>query len=209
MPESGQRIMAAESEASPLRHAHEMVIVLDGGERIVCWNRAAEERFHFGSGEASGACLQKVCQLCCPTPEERGAAFAEALARGAWKGHCARVLDGERIDIESAVSVLLDANGESVGRVITVREVPQRNRLEAAQADRSPSVRPPSHRAEARMDAIAICASCKAMRDAGGDWQPAEEYVGQRFTVAFTHGMCPECIRRFYPDLGQDGRTPP
>jgi PAS domain S-box-containing protein len=199
--------MAAESEAKPLRDASEMVVVLDAGDRIACWNRAAEERFHLGGDEASGARLQKVYQLCWATPEEQRAAFAEVLARGAWRNQRTYTMDGKRIDIESTVSSLLNAKGQSIGKMITVRDVTERERQDAAQADRSGPAGPPSSRVEAGAGAISICASCKAMRDSGGDWHPADVYVAQRFTVAFTHGMCPECIQRFYPDLGPEAST--
>ncbi|HSB80957.1 MAG TPA: hypothetical protein VLM91_19410 [Candidatus Methylomirabilis sp.] len=209
MPESGWRTTAADSEATSSQHTGEMVIVLDAGESIVGWNRAADERFHFGDGDPSDARRQTVYQFCWATPDERHAAFAEALIRGAWRGRGTRVLGGERIDIESTLSVLLDASGMSIGQVITVRDVTQRNPLESGEAGWIDPVRPKSSRPEAGKIVVPICASCKAMRDTRGDWQQAEVYVGQRFDVSFTHGMCPECIRRFYPGLGQAGLTTP
>ncbi len=185
-----------------MRDFGEMVVVLDAGERIACWNRAAAERFHFESEEAPGGRLQAVYQLCWATAEEQRAAFAEVLGGGVWKGRRTRVLDGEWIDIESAVSALLDTNGECIGRVITVRDLTQRNQSEAAQGEQGNRRRPTS-RATAGTGATSICASCKAMRDAGDDWQPADAYVSQRFNVTFMHGMCSECIQRFYPDIEQ------
>ncbi len=206
MRESGQRAAAAAPEAQPLWDAREMVIILDAGERIACWNRAAAEHFDLGDEKAPGAHLQRVYQFSWATPEERRAAFAQSLTGSAWKGRCTRVLGGERVDIESVVDALLNANGECIGRIIRVRAVIQRNRSEAAATGRGAPVRPTANRAEAGMDATSICASCKAMRDPRGDWQSAEAYLGRRFNIAFTHGMCPECIQRFYPDIGQSPR---
>src|SRR5512147_2519046 len=40
---------------------------------------------------------------------------------------------------------------------------------------------------------LPICASCKRIRDALGEWQPIEKYVGERTEATFSHGICPEC----------------
>lgn len=50
---------------------------------------------------------------------------------------------------------------------------------------------------------LPICASCKRIRDKAGEWQPIERYVGERTEASFTHGMCPECMEKFYPEIRQ------
>jgi GAF domain-containing protein len=47
---------------------------------------------------------------------------------------------------------------------------------------------------------LPICASCKRVRDDGGYWEQIEAYVTQRSEAEFTHGICPECVVRLYPD---------
>ncbi len=51
---------------------------------------------------------------------------------------------------------------------------------------------------------IPICASCKKIRNDEGYWQQVEEYISSRSEVEFTHGLCPDCIKKFYPDY-EDG----
>jgi hypothetical protein len=48
---------------------------------------------------------------------------------------------------------------------------------------------------------IPICASCKNIRDPEGVWHPIEAYVQQRTEARFSHGICPACIARLYPNL--------
>ena len=48
---------------------------------------------------------------------------------------------------------------------------------------------------------LPICASCKSIRNEQGEWMPLESYVSSRSSANFTHGICPECARRLYPDL--------
>ncbi len=47
---------------------------------------------------------------------------------------------------------------------------------------------------------LPICASCKNIRDEEGKWTPVERYVRDRSQAQFTHGICPECAARLYPD---------
>jgi hypothetical protein len=48
---------------------------------------------------------------------------------------------------------------------------------------------------------IPICASCKKIRDDRQLWSSVESYFSRFPGVAFSHGICPECAQRLYPDL--------
>jgi PAS domain S-box-containing protein len=48
---------------------------------------------------------------------------------------------------------------------------------------------------------LPICSSCKAIRDSQGHWHTLEEYVSERSEVKFSHGICPTCVARLYPDF--------
>ncbi|GAB4264591.1 Tll0287-like domain-containing protein [Deferrisoma sp.] len=54
---------------------------------------------------------------------------------------------------------------------------------------------------------LPICAACKKIRQEGGDpgdpeaWVPVETYVMERSHAQFSHGLCPECLERLYPEL--------
>jgi DNA-binding NarL/FixJ family response regulator len=48
---------------------------------------------------------------------------------------------------------------------------------------------------------LPICASCKSIRDDQGYWQQLEKYMDEHSDVKFTHGLCPVCARKLYPEL--------
>jgi hypothetical protein len=48
---------------------------------------------------------------------------------------------------------------------------------------------------------LPICASCKKIRDDNGYWNQIESYVQAHSEAAFSHGICPECAKRLYPDI--------
>ncbi len=48
---------------------------------------------------------------------------------------------------------------------------------------------------------IPICASCKNIRDDEGYWQRIEDYVASRTEAEFSHGICPDCAVKLYPEF--------
>lgn len=48
---------------------------------------------------------------------------------------------------------------------------------------------------------IPICASCKRVRDDSQYWRSVDEYFHDRLDVDFSHGICPSCRDKLYPDL--------
>ena len=48
---------------------------------------------------------------------------------------------------------------------------------------------------------IPICANCKKIRNERQYWDSIEAYFKRQMDIDFTHGICPECFERLYPDL--------
>lgn len=51
---------------------------------------------------------------------------------------------------------------------------------------------------------LPICANCKKIRDDKGYWHQLEVYIHEHSEVDFSHGICPECARKLYPDFYKD-----
>jgi PAS domain S-box-containing protein len=47
---------------------------------------------------------------------------------------------------------------------------------------------------------LPICASCKKIRDDKGYWNQIESYIRDHSGVEFSHGICPDCMKKLYPD---------
>lgn len=57
---------------------------------------------------------------------------------------------------------------------------------------------------------IPICASCKKIRDDKGYWNQLELYIQQNSDAMFSHGLCPDCILKLYPEfVSADKVAPP
>jgi len=48
---------------------------------------------------------------------------------------------------------------------------------------------------------IPICANCKKIRNDQEYWEHVEAYFKHRLDLDFTHGICPDCLKKLYPDL--------
>jgi len=48
---------------------------------------------------------------------------------------------------------------------------------------------------------LPICSSCQQIRDSEGNWRKVDEYIQRRTDAEFTHGICPACAKKLYPDL--------
>ena len=45
-----------------------------------------------------------------------------------------------------------------------------------------------------------ICSSCKKIRDDHGFWNHIEAYIREHSEAEFSHGICPDCARKYYPE---------
>ena len=48
---------------------------------------------------------------------------------------------------------------------------------------------------------LPICYSCKQIRDDKGYWNQIDTYVREHTEAEFTHGICPACAQKLFPDF--------
>lgn len=48
---------------------------------------------------------------------------------------------------------------------------------------------------------LPMCAWCRDIRDDKGYWQKLEAYIEEHTDSAFTHGICPKCMKKVNPEL--------
>jgi len=51
---------------------------------------------------------------------------------------------------------------------------------------------------------VPICANCKNVRDDQGYWNRVESYLNEHTEADFTHAVCPDCMKRLYPQFKDD-----
>lgn len=54
---------------------------------------------------------------------------------------------------------------------------------------------------------LPICSYCKKIKDENGNWNVMERYITDHSEAAFSHGICPDCLRDRYPDIAAKMET--
>ena len=51
---------------------------------------------------------------------------------------------------------------------------------------------------------LPICAHCKKIRNDKGYWEQVEKFLEQNSDLGFSHGICPDCLKKHFPDMADD-----
>jgi hypothetical protein len=107
--------------------------------------------------------------------------------------------DGKAIDVSITVSPVNDADGNVVGASTIAGDITERRRQEDERLRLIGELTDALTRVKTLSGLLPICAWCKKIRDDKGYWQQVEAYVKDHSEADFTHGICPECMKRQVP----------
>jgi hypothetical protein len=48
---------------------------------------------------------------------------------------------------------------------------------------------------------LPICSACHKIRSTDDQWHFLEKYITERTEATFTHGLCPDCAKKLYPEM--------
>ncbi len=81
------------------------------------------------------------------------------------------------------------------------QEIELRKEAEQDQAELIDELRQAIERIKTLKGMLPICSSCKKIRNDEGYWQNVERYIREHSDAQFTHGICPECAKKLYPEV--------
>ncbi len=111
----------------------------------------------------------------------------------------ARHADGTLFPVELSSVVFADTEGTEF-TCIMLRDISGRKRLDAERERSIGELQEALGKVKLLSGLLSICASCKNIRDEEGRWEPLETYISSRSSADFSHGVCPECFRKLYPE---------
>ena len=108
--------------------------------------------------------------------------------------------DKTTFTVEVSVSNVTNSEGEIVGRMASFVDITKRKRAEKEQEKLIRKLERALDKIKTLRGLIPICAACKKIRDDKGYWHQVEVYFRDHSDVNFSHGMCPDCVKKWYPD---------
>lgn len=109
--------------------------------------------------------------------------------------------EGLLLDVHISAALTKDSDGKSTGMVVNLTDITERKKLEEEQEKLVHELQNALAKVKILSGLLPICAHCKNIRDDKGYWNKIESYIHQRSEAEFSHGICPECAKKFYPDF--------
>ena len=94
-----------------------------------------------------------------------------------------------------------DERGQIVGSVHVARDISAQKRADEAREKLIAELQGALSQVRLLSGMLPICASCKKIRDDRGYWQQIEEYIRDHSEAEFSHGICPGCVEKLYPEM--------
>jgi two-component system sensor histidine kinase VicK len=91
-------------------------------------------------------------------------------------------------------------DGKVVSAVTAFRDISSQKELEQERSQLILAYEDALNNIKTLKGLVPICASCKKIRDDKGFWNHLEVFIQQRTNAEFSHGICPDCAKRLYPE---------
>ena len=186
---------------SVAQSAKDAIITADNKGRIAFCNTAAEKMFGYREDELIGQSISILMPQRFRAAHERGMAQEAASGKSGLINETVELFgitkDGSEFPIELSLS-----NWKSGDRMFyagIIRDISKRKQREKEREALIDNLKTSLARVRKLSGLLPICASCKKIRDDKGYWNQIEAYIRDHSEAEFSHGICPECTRKLYP----------
>ncbi|MCI5140033.1 MAG: hypothetical protein D3922_16865, partial [Candidatus Electrothrix sp. AR1] len=101
--------------------------------------------------------------------------------------------------------IIMNSFDEMKKRLAAEKELNQyKNELEELVEQRTKKLQEAMSKVKVLSGFLPICASCKKIRDDKGYWNQIESYIREHSEADFSHGICPDCAAKLYPELYEE-----
>jgi len=114
--------------------------------------------------------------------------------------HLHRAKDGSERDMEVHCYPVKDDQGRLAQVIEYCVDITDRKRTAAEREQLISDLQKAIAEVRTLSGLLPICSSCKKIRDDQGYWNSLEHFIRTHSGAEFSHGICPECASRLYPE---------
>jgi len=179
------------------------IIIVDKESKILLMNKRTEEYFGYSRDELIG---QKIEKLIPPRYRKKHAGLREEYVKkpenrpmGTGRELLAMRKDGSEVPVEIGLNPAHTKEGMII--IITLIDITKRRALEEERDRLFLELKEALDNVKTLKGMLPICMNCKKIRDDEGYWEKVDSYIIKHSDATITHGLCPDCAGKLYPDF--------
>ncbi len=194
-----------ESEAkfrSVAQSAKDAIITAGKAGIIAFCNAAAQKLFDYSEDELVGKSVSSLMPERFREAHERGMANVVSTGKSRLIGETIELFGltkkGREFPVELSLSSWM--SDEDIFYTGIIRDISKRKQHEKERDAMIDRLQKSLNKVRKLSGLLPICASCKKIRDDSGYWNQIEAYIRDHSEAEFSHGICPECTQKLYPE---------
>jgi len=170
---------------------------LDNTYRIVEINTKFTELFGFSPDEVRGKLILDLI-----VPEDRIIEAKEVTlnSKSSYIDTVRKNKAGEFLDVAIS-SAPIEVNSRQTGIFIIYKNISRRKEIERERVKLIEDLKKALEEVKTLSGLIPICSHCKKVRDDSGYWEQVEYYLAKYTNADFSHGICPDCMKQYFPRM--------
>ena len=178
-------------------------LMMDEGGNIIFVNRLVKKMFNYRKEELIGQPIEVLI------PErfrkehvsQRTGFIKVPSGRKMGKGRhlFAKKKDGREFPVEVGLGYSHNQNSMLVSAVII--DISRQLEVERQREKLIAELKEALTKVKKLSGLLPICAGCKNIKDDTGYWTRIEAYIHDHSEAEFSHGLCPDCAKKLYPEL--------
>ena len=172
--------------------------------RFLRANHALSNMLGYSEGELQTMDFQSITH---PEDLEKDLAFVQQVLTGIILSYQMekRYFDKRRqiVFVRLNVSLIRDPDGEPFYFVVQIENITETKHRETERENLIADLRESLARVKTLSGLIPICGWYKNVRADKGYWQTVEQYVLSQTEATFSHGICPDCQKKFKEEIAR------
>lgn len=171
---------------------------------IVDANRTFLEEFRTSKDIVLGGLCYDIThhrqEPCCPPHYKCPLNETVREGRTAHVEHHHFLPDDSEVIVDIITSPIMDEHGKVIQVVHIARDITDRKKAEIEREKLIKDLQKALEEIKTLKGIIPICMHCKGIRDDKGSWNKLEKFITEHSEAQFSHGICEECLKKYYPE---------